>query len=220
MVAKSRVQAKDFSVEEVVELNVADSGMMRKSPNRLRFFDRPMLEVRGLTGAVVDDFDLTVHVGEVVGIAGIDGSGRENVGRLIFGGLPRKGEIYLAGELLPSLRPDLSVGAWMGFVPANRHSDGLLLNMTVGENLTLATLGDYWRHLLLRSGRERSDVKEWIDRLNVTPRRPEANVDSVRGNQQKVVIGKWLRLQPLVLLLDEPTQGVDIGAKAEVHRLI
>jgi ribose transport system ATP-binding protein len=106
-------------------------------------------------------------------------------------------------------------------VPANRHVDGLVLTMNVRENLTLTDLGAFWRGLRLRHGSEREHTASWVSQLGVKTPTTELNVESLSGgNQQKIVIGKWLRTKPAVLLLDEPTQGVDVAAKAEVHRLV
>jgi ribose transport system ATP-binding protein len=181
----------------------------------------PVLELAQLSAKVLQGLDLVVHAGEVVGIAGIDGSGRDEVAAAIFGGRARVGTVRCAGAAVPSERPDCAVESGIAYVPADRARHGLLLEMSVRENLTLPRLAEFWSRLILRQGRERSDVAEWMSRLGVKAASGEVAVSALSGgNQQKVVLGKWLRLAPKVLLLEEPTQGVDIAAKADVHKLV
>ena len=162
-----------------------------------------------------------MHRGEVVGVAGITGSGREEICPLIFGGQPRRGDVRVAGAELEAMRPDKSVELGVGLVPADRHRDGLILLMNVRENLTLTDLRRFRGPFGIRRRSERREVARSIERFSVKARSGETAVASLSGgNQQKVVIGRWLQLQPRVLLLDEPTQGVDVAAKAEVHHLI
>jgi ribose transport system ATP-binding protein len=181
----------------------------------------PVLELRQLSSKVLQGLDLTVRAGEVVGVAGVDGSGRDEVAGAIFGGRARTGQVRCAGAEVPPSRPDVAVSRRIGFVPADRAVAGLVMEMSIRENMTLATLDRFWRRLLLRTRDERSDVATWTSRLGVKSSGTEAPMTSLSGgNQQKVVLGKWLKTEPAVLLLDEPTQGVDVAAKAEVHRLI
>ena len=180
-----------------------------------------LMSVRGLGGRVLRDFDLDVHAGEVVGIAGLNGSGRDEICELIFGGRPREGTVTVADSELPPSRPDLAIGRGLALVPADRHGAGLVLNESVRENLTLVDLKPFWRSGWLSGSRERRAAREWIDRLSIRTSSVDAVVESLSGgNQQKVVMGKWLRTDPAILLLDEPTQGVDVGAQAELHRLM
>jgi ribose transport system ATP-binding protein len=181
----------------------------------------PLLIGRGLAGRTLSRLDIELRRGEVLGLAGLDGSGREEVCGLLFGARPRTGTVSVAGKALPPGRPDLSIGLGVALVPANRHGDGLVMPMSVRENLTLVDVKPFWRRLRLSRRAEGKAAREWIDRLAVRARSAEAPVESLSGgNQQKVVMGKWLRVKPLVLLLDEPTHGVDVAAQAELHRLI
>jgi ribose transport system ATP-binding protein len=180
-----------------------------------------VLSVRGLGGRVLRDFDVDVHRGEVLGIAGLNGSGRDEVCELIFGGRARSGAVAVNGKDLPPSRPDIAISRGLSLVPADRHGAGLILSESVRENLTLADLKPFWRGWRLSASRERSVTRHWIDRLSIRTSSVEAVVESLSGgNQQKVVMGKWLRTDPALLLLDEPTQGVDVGAQAELHRLL
>ena len=181
----------------------------------------PALEVRGLAGTRAKGVDLVVRPGEIVGLAGITGSGREEICTLLFGGRKRSGHVLVNGSELAQSRPDRSIAAGVGFVPANRLDDALLETMNVGENLTIADLSRFWRLFRFKVGAESKEVRGLVSRLGVRPARSDIPIESLSGgNQQKVVVGRWLRMDPTVLLLDEPTQGVDIAAKADIHRLI
>ena len=181
----------------------------------------PSLVVDDLSGAVLRGVSLRVGAGEIVGVAGLTGSGREELGPALFGAAGRRGSVSVAGRVLPADRPDLAIQAGLGFVPADRKSVGLVASMVVRENVTLADLRPYLRGGLLRHRAERSDVDTWLGLLDVRPR--DQTLGAMRlsgGNQQKVLLARWLRIQPRVLVLDEPTQGVDVGAKVEIHRRI
>jgi ribose transport system ATP-binding protein len=181
----------------------------------------PVLAVRRAAGTVVRGIDLDVHAGEVVGVAGITGSGREELAGMLFGGGPRSGSVTVCGVDVPARRPDRAIAAGMGLVPAERHANAAFLAASVRENVAMVDVGRNVIAGLLRSGREKSDVGQWLGRLQVRPARTEFAMSALSGgNQQKVVLARWLRQAPRVLVLDDPTQGVDIGAKTEIHALI
>ena len=178
----------------------------------------PSLVTEDLSGAVLRGVSLRVGAGEVVGVAGLTGSGREELGPALFGAAGRRGSVSVAGQVVPADRPDLAIEAGLGFVPADRKSLGLVASMVVRENVTLADLRPYLRGGLLRHRKERSDVDTWLGLLDVRPRNQSLGAMRLSGgNQQKVLLARWLRIAPRVLILDEPTQGVDVGAKAEIH---
>jgi len=174
----------------------------------------------GLTGTVVDGVDLEVRAGEVVGIAGLTGSGREEILPLIFGAAPRGGRVLMDGRPVPA-RPRGAMRAGLALVPADRRREGALLGSTLRENLSLTDLGRFTTRIgRLRRSDETKEAEGWIGRLDVRPARAEAIFGLLSGgNQQKIVLAKWLRRRPRVLLLDEPSQGVDVGAKAVIHAL-
>jgi ribose transport system ATP-binding protein len=181
----------------------------------------PELVVKGLFGASVAELDLDVRPGEVIGIAGLTGSGREEVAGLLTGRLPRGGEVLLGGGTVRPGDPRAAVDAGMCYVPADRLAQALLPKACVRENLTLADLTPFWRQGRLRRRVERRDAERWVAKLDVRPAQPEKQVLELSGgNQQKVVMARWLRVEPSVLVLDEPTQGVDVGSKADIHRLV
>jgi ribose transport system ATP-binding protein len=180
-----------------------------------------VLEVAGLRCSVLNQVDLAVHAGEIVGIAGITGSGRDEVAAALFGGTDRAGQVRVGGTVVPKLRPDQAMAMGMGLVPAERHANAAFMTSTLRENITVTDPGTHWRKGILRRSQERSDVARWLERLDVRPRDSEfAMSDLSGGNQQKVVLARWLRMEPRVLILNEPTQGVDVGAKADIHKLI
>jgi ribose transport system ATP-binding protein len=180
-----------------------------------------VLDVSGLGGDVLDDVDFAVHAGEIVGVAGITGSGRDELARALFGGLDRTGEVKLNGAVVPKLRPDRAMAMGMGLVPAERHANAAFMTASLRENITVVRPGLHFRGGLLRKSPERSDVAKWLDRLDVRPRNSEFPMSDLSGgNQQKVVLARWLRMDPKVLVLDEPTQGVDVGAKSDIHTLV
>jgi ribose transport system ATP-binding protein len=180
-----------------------------------------VVAIRGLAGRTLRHLDLDVCQGEVVGVAGISGSGRGEVCDLVFGGRPRTGDVELAGTTLEPGRPDVSVAMGIGLVPANRHRDGLILPFSVRENLTLPDVSQFWHRLMFGTKAEVGETRRWIDQLRVKAPSTETPVESLSGgNQQRIVLGKWLRVKPKLLLLDEPTQGVDVAATAEIHSLI
>ncbi len=177
-----------------------------------------ILEAIGLTTGALREVDLTIHAGEVVGVAGITGSGRDELAPAVFGGVARTGRILVDGTELPPSRPDLSIARGVGLVPAERRSNAAFMLDTVRENVTVSKPGDHMVRGFLRPGRERSDVSKWLDLLDVSPRDTEYHMSALSGgNQQKVILARWLRMHPSLLILDEPTQGVDVGAKADIH---
>ncbi len=179
-----------------------------------------VLQVTGLRGCVVDNVHLEARGGEVVGIAGLTGSGREELLPLIFGAISRGGEVVVAGVPVAAT-VTAAINAGMALVPAKRHAEGSITSLTVRENCTLTDLKRLsGRGGLLRRSAERGEVDDWIKTLEVRPPTPDALFATLSGgNQQKIVLAKWLRRHPRVLLLDEPTQGVDVHAKAIIHAL-
>jgi ribose transport system ATP-binding protein len=182
-----------------------------------------VLVVRGLSGHRLSDVDLEVHAGEVVGVAGLLGSGREQVGGLCFGALERTaGEVSVGGTPVAAGSPREAMRSGMAYVPADRALGGAVLAMNVRENLTIARLAPVTRAGYRVSTRaERAEARIWIERFDVRPRDTERNIANLSGgNQQKVILAKWLRNDPAVLVLDEPTQGIDVAAKAAIYGLI
>ncbi|MCM3780777.1 sugar ABC transporter ATP-binding protein [Microbacterium hydrocarbonoxydans] len=183
----------------------------------------PGLEVRGLSARSFDDVSFTVARGEVLAVMGVQESGREDLGRALFGAIPiTSGSISLDGEPLRIGTPSGAVTRGIGYIPSERKVDGAVLGMGVDENLTMAHPDQVSLGPLLSRRRERSAVDGWIETLRVkTPARDTPMRNLSGGNQQKVVLAKWLIDPDLrLLILDTPTRGLDVGAKADVYRLI
>ena len=183
-----------------------------------------VLETRGLgcRESGVRDVSLTVRAGEILGLAGLIGAGRTELARVLFGLTPPdSGEIRLGGEVVRIDSPRSAVAAGIGYVPEDRRRHGVVLEMSVAENTTLATLRRNASGGWIDSTREREVAASFVERLGIKTSSVETPAGNLSGgNQQKVALARWLAAEPRVLILDEPTQGVDVGAKAEIHKLM
>jgi ABC-type sugar transport system ATPase subunit len=216
--------AAEESAESLVRAMIGRPMELTFPPKQPPPDDAPaVLEVRGLSRAgAVHDVSLTVRAGEIVGLAGLVGSGRSEIARAIFGADRRDaGEILVEGEPVRIRRPRDAARAGIAMLPESRKDQGLLMVRSIRENETLAALPAFSRLGVLRSRRERVFAREQARRVDVRAPSVEAPVASLSGgNQQKVLFAKWLARRPAVLLADEPTRGVDVGAKAQIHGLI
>ena len=168
------------------------------------------------------DVTFSVHSGEVVGLAGLVGAGRSEIARAIFG-IDRfeSGSVRMNGTLLTQNTVRESMAAGIALVPEDRQREGLVLEMTVAENLSLATLPSLSRWFFVNRRQEAALVGSLMSRLSIKAAAPYVAAETLSGgNQQKIVLGKWLAHRPKVLILDEPTRGVDVGAKAQVHQIV
>lgn len=181
-----------------------------------------LLQVEGVSsGRMVRNCSFQVRAGEIVGIGGLVGSGRTELAQAIFGAAPRTGQVLVAGKILPPGSPRAAIRAGLGLLPEDRKLQGLLLRMLVRENVTLANIGAVARSGFISARRERAAVLPLIADLDIRPPETDRAVMYLSGgNQQKVVLAKWLFTRSRVLILDEPTRGIDVGAKAEVHLLM
>jgi rhamnose transport system ATP-binding protein len=182
-----------------------------------------VLDVRGLSShGVFGDVSFTVRAGEIVALAGLVGAGRSEVVRAVFGidGYDA-GEVRVAGRPLRSGSSAAAIAAGMALVPEDRRQQGLVMELSVERNATLVRRWALARFGFLPPAAERRDADIWTKRLQVKASRLTDPVSTLSGgNQQKVVLAKWLATRPRVLLVDEPTRGIDVGTKAEVHRLL
>jgi rhamnose transport system ATP-binding protein len=196
---------------------VQRAGAVRREPGA------EVLRVDRLTReGVFTDISLRVRAGEIVVLAGLVGSGRSEVARAIFG-IDRydAGAVSLAGRPLRKASPAAAMAAGVGYVPEDRRQQGLVMEMSVQQNMALASLGRLRRAGLIRSAAERAFAVDWAQRLRLKYGRLTDPVSRLSGgNQQKVVLAKWLGRQPALLIVDEPTRGIDIATKAEVHALL
>ena len=182
-----------------------------------------LLEVSGLTKVgEFRDVGFSVRAGEIVGFAGLVGAGRTEVARVLFGIDQRdRGQIRLGGLPVSFASPSAAMHAGIAYLPEDRHQEGLVQDFTIAQNVTLPILPRLFPRLLTRISTERRVAHEFTEQLSVRMTGVDQLVGSLSGgNQQKVVLAKWLATQPRILILDEPTRGIDIGAKVEVHRII
>ncbi len=182
-----------------------------------------LLEAKGIaTTRRLRHFDITVHRGEIVGLGGLLGSGRTEAARALFGVDPlTAGEIRLKGVASVPAGPAEAIADGLGFLTEDRKAEGIVPDMSVRENLTLALLPKLSRNGQVQRGRERALVEKFVEALGIKT----ANIDQpIRelsgGNQQKVLLARWLATEPELLILDEPTRGVDVGAKLEIQAII
>jgi rhamnose transport system ATP-binding protein len=213
----------EVSVDEVIRMMVGRPLSALFEKETTTEFGKPVLQVQGLTRALkFDDITFDIRAGEILGVAGLVGAGRTDVARALFGTLEiDSGTIRIDGEEVEIKRPRDALKHGMIYVPEDRKQNGLLMPMSVIKNMTLSVLGRLSRHGWLRERLEEEATEEYVDKLNIVLRDPGQPVRELSGgNQQKVVLSRWLMAEPKVMLLDEPTRGIDIGAKAEVHRLM
>lgn len=192
-------------------------------PKQEAHIGETLLDVSGLSSAgVFHDISFTVRSGEIVGLAGLVGAGRSEVARAVFGVDPYdSGTVTLAGAPIPAKNPTAAMRAGIALVPEDRRKQGLVLDSSVSKNITMAIQRKLTSAGLLTDKAENTAAQIWASRLEVK----SAALDTVAGtlsggNQQKVVLGKWLATNPKVLIIDEPTRGIDVGTKSEVHRLL
>ena len=183
----------------------------------------PVLEIRRLSRTgVLHDVSFVLHQREILGLAGLVGAGRTELVRAIFGVDPIDGgEVLIDGKVVKIHGPREAIQLGLGFVTEDRKLHGLVLGMTVRENATLASLANIGRFGFIDFARERAMAADYVRQLDIRTPTVEQEVNNLSGgNQQKVVVAKWLATRPRILILDEPTRGIDVGAKAEVHALM
>jgi len=182
-----------------------------------------ILQVEGLSGeGVPTPVSLAVRSGEILGVAGLMGSGRTELARAIFGAdSTDTGVVRVDGRQLPEHHPAASIAAGLGFLTEDRKQQGLVLQLSVAENITLTSLDEISRFGAIDLGAERAMAQKLVDKLHIRAASlDQISVNLSGGNQQKVVLARWLAARCRVLLFDEPTRGIDVGAKAEIYELI
>ncbi len=182
------------------------------------------LELRGVSNRAtgVHDVSLSVSRGEILGLAGLVGSGRTQLAEVLFGLTPADGgEIRVAGRPCRIASPSDAIRAGLAYVPEDRRRHGVVLEMSIAANASLASLGAVSSGGLINGAAERAHAMTYVERFRIKAPSVDTEVLALSGgNQQKVALARWLATQPSVLVLDEPTQGVDVGSKAEIHALI
>jgi ribose transport system ATP-binding protein len=181
-----------------------------------------ILRVKQISSAAVSNISFNLRKGEILGVAGLVGAGRTELMRAIFGLDPRfAGEIIIDGKPVRIRSAEHAIKCGIGFVTEDRRNQGLVLGMSVRENCSLVSLRKLHTAGFIKFRQERNIVQNFIDLLRIKTASQETKAATLSGgNQQKVVLAKWLAIKPAILILDEPTRGIDVGAKAEIHRLM
>jgi len=207
---------RNVIVRHMVGRDVARAARTHNSPGPVA------LAVRDLSSGFVRDVTFEVRYGEIVGFVGLVGAGRTELVRAIIGAAPIDGgTMMLEGRPFRARRPADAIRHGFGFVPEDRKGAGLIMHERVRVNTTLARLASFARWSIVDRRRERQVTREWIDRLHIKAQSTEMPVDRLSGgNQQKVVLTRWLLGELKVLIVDEPTRGVDVGARAEIYRIL
>ena len=212
----------EMTVEELV-LEMVGRDIDQLFPKQEAETGAVVLDVEGISsGSVFRDISFTVRSGEIVALAGLVGAGRTEVARAVFG-IDRYevGAIRVDGQPLPSGNPQAAINAGIAFVPEDRRKQGLVMEMSIQHNITLTLRDALARIGLIRRTDESAAAQEWAEKLQVKSGSMRYEVATLSGgNQQKVVLAKWLATGPKLLIVDEPTRGIDVGTKSEVHRLL
>lgn len=191
-------------------------------PERPRCVGEPLLEVRHLNSSKLHDISFTLHKGEILGFVGLVGAGRTEIVRAVYGAdCIRNKEVRIDGKPVQILSPIDGKANGIGFVPEDRKQQGLALPFSVESNISMANLAKLKKGFLLSSALERAMAQRQIGELSIKTPSPDTAVETLSGgNQQKCIIGRWLETEPRILILDEPTRGIDVGAKYEIYLLM
>jgi ribose transport system ATP-binding protein len=212
----------DTRLPEIIAMMIGRdiSDLFRKEPVAI---GEPVLEVRNLSKrGVLDDISFTLHRGEILGIAGLVGAGRTELARAIFGDLlPDNGQVLIEGRSVHPRSPRDAIKAGIGLVPEDRKDQGLVTGLSVQQNISMPSMRSLSRFSVISVAKEKILARDYVKRLAIrTPSMEQKVMFLSGGNQQRVVIAKWLATNPRVLIVDEPTRGIDVGAKAEIHSLM
>lgn len=211
---------KNITVDDIVKMMIGRQ-ITQQFPNKTNKIGGKILEVKHLTNRYLTDISFTLRKGEVLGVAGLVGAGRTELLRAIFGVDPSEGELLLDGISIKNRTPSEGLSRGFALVPEDRKDQGLILEQSILQNLILSILKKVSAFGIMNQKKIRNVCSEYIQKLNI---RSSGGTMIVRmlsgGNQQKVVLGKCLASAPRILLLDEPTRGVDVGAKAEIYKII
>ncbi|WP_409013408.1 sugar ABC transporter ATP-binding protein [Deinococcus sp.] len=213
----TRLELVEQMLGRTVKSEGAQTGFVRSGEG-----GAPLLSARDVTGGRLRGASVDVRAGELVGLGGLLGSGRSELARVIFGAdHAQGGEVHLQGQERPPRSPADAIRAGVGFCSEDRKGEGIIPDLSVRENLTLALLPQLARAGVVDTARQAQIVDDFIDRLGIKTSDPEHPIRELSGgNQQKVMLARWLATQPRLLILDEPTRGIDVGAKAEIQRMI
>lgn len=215
-------EIKDLTMDDVVQMMIGRE-IGDRFPARKAKIGKEVLRVEGLSGGkYFHDVNFSVKAGEVLGVAGLMGAGRTEIMQAIFGNLKKDaGKIFIDGQEVSIKNPRQAIDAGIGFITEDRKTEGLLLEKSIAENIEIANLDRISHHNILNKNKQENLVKKGIEDFRVKCFGPWHECNNLSGgNQQKVVLAKWVATEPKILILDEPTRGVDIGAKKEIYNVI
>ena len=213
---------KDITMDDIVQMMIGRE-IGERYPKREVTIGEEVIRVEGLTHAkMFRDVNFSVRAGEVLGVSGLMGAGRTEIMQAIFGNMPIvSGKIFIDGKEVSIKNPRQAIAAGIGFITEDRKTEGLLLEKSIAENIELANLGKVSNKSVLSVKKGAELVKQGIEEFRIKCFGPEHECGNLSGgNQQKVVLAKWIYTDPKILILDEPTRGVDIGAKKEIYSVI
>jgi ribose transport system ATP-binding protein len=219
---RGTIDTAQASVELLVEM-IIGRRLQALSVERERTPAGRATSIIGLTGRFARDVSFTVPEGQIVGLTGLPGSGFEEIPYYVFGARPAAaGQLEVAGKLydLHGMSPSRALEAGVALIPADRQRDGSIGSLSLGDNVTVGVLHNYRSRVGLNRGRMRSEARKLLEQFDVRPPDPRVQYQSLSGgNQQKAMLAKWLQTKPSLLLLHEPTQGVDVGARQQIYQL-
>jgi ribose transport system ATP-binding protein len=212
----------ELSENELVELIIGRKPETYYPPISADKNTDTLLRTEDLAGDKISNVSFSLRRGEIVGVAGLLGSGCTELGRLLFGAAERRsGKVWYKGKEVEYRAPEEAMADGVAMLTEDRHHDGSFPMLTVGENITISDLRPFWKKGFLRMGDARKEAFELVHKLGVKPPDPDRRFYTLSGgNQQKVILAKWIRLKPDLLICDEPVVGVDVGAKADVYALL
>ena len=215
-------QIEDIDMKQLIKFMIGKevSTEIRTDQSALK---TEILAIKNLNvDGILNDISLTLNSGEILGLAGLVGSGRTELLRAIFGDLKiSQGSILVDGKMIPIGSCKVAIDEGIGLVPEDRKSQGLILNFSLRSNICMAVLGRLKKFGFISTKQENSVTQDLLNKLNVRHNSLNQKVNTLSGgNQQRVVLGKWLATRPKILLIDEPTRGVDVSAKAEIHKVL
>jgi ABC-type sugar transport system ATPase subunit len=212
----------EASSDQLVQMMVGRS-LDEMYPRSWSEVGEPILEARNLSSQdALKDINLTLHAGEILGVYGLMGSGRSRLANLLFGAIPASsGEILVRGKSVRLRSPTDARRAGIGYLPVERKTEGLVLPLTLRKNITLASLDRYARGPFIDEKSEQRGARHWSEALRIRAPSIEVNIGGLSGgNQQKAVVARWLDAQASILIMNEPTRGIDVGAKVEIYALM
>lgn len=215
------METSDTNYDEIVSLMVGQN-IANLYPTRTEIDNEVVLEVKNLNGKNVEDVSFSLKKGEILGISGLMGAGNIELSKILYGATNKhSGTVTVNGKELRCTRPLEAIEKGIGLVPDDRKNEGLVLVRSVKENISLSSLQKISKHGILDKKAEKIAIKNSINSMNIKVSSSEQLVNNLSGgNQQKVVLSKVLRSSPDILILDEPTRGVDVGARAEIYQII